>query len=136
MGSIVVFDADVLIGYLTYSDAHHERAVATMRAARVGGTRRRVSAVTFSEILIGPLRAGGEPAAVLVEDMLADHAIDVVPADRAAARAAADVRARTTLSLPDAYAVATALAAGMNDVRLESFDREVVRAYEALAAQH
>jgi len=135
MGSVVVFDADVLIGYLTSSDAHHEQAVARMRAARKAGMRRLVSAVNYSEILIAPLRAGGVAATKLVDEMLHDHAIEVVQADRAAARSAASVRARSRLSLPDAYAVATALAARPGEVRLESFDRDVVAAHAMLAAQ-
>jgi len=42
---------------------------------------------------------------------------------------------RTRLKLPDAYALATAIHAeklGADDVRLESFDRRVVLAYEGL----
>jgi hypothetical protein len=51
------------------------------------------------------------------------------------ARRAASVRARTKLKLPDAYAVATAIHAehgGDEDVRLESFDRKVLKAYAEL----
>jgi predicted nucleic acid-binding protein len=45
------------------------------------------------------------------------------------------VRARTRLKLPDAYALATAIHAekrGHADVRLETFDEKVVKAYNAL----
>lgn len=50
------------------------------------------------------------------------------------AEQAAEVRGRTKLKLPDAYAVATALTAAVadRDVRLESFDKRVVRAFAAL----
>ena len=44
-------------------------------------------------------------------------------------------RARTRLKLPDAYALATAIHAekrGHADVRLETFDEKVIKAYEAL----
>ena len=50
----------------------------------------------------------------------------------ALAQRAAAVRARTNLKLPDAYAIATAIHAehrGWEDVRLESFDDAVVKAY-------
>ena len=51
------------------------------------------------------------------------------------ARRAAAVRARTKLRLPDAYAVATAIHAeklGHDDVRLESFDKKVIKANQSL----
>jgi len=53
----------------------------------------------------------------------------------ALARRAAAVRARTKLKLPDAYALATAIHAehdGHDDVRLETFDKKVVKAYADL----
>jgi len=54
-----------------------------------------------------------------------------------AGRAAA-VRVRTKLKLPDAYAIATAIDAekrGGDPVRLESFDKKVVKAFETLHPQ-
>ena len=51
------------------------------------------------------------------------------------ARRAAAVRARPRLRLPNAYALATAIHAekrGHGDVRLESFDEQVVKAYATL----
>jgi hypothetical protein len=44
------------------------------------------------------------------------------------------VRAQTKLKLPDAYAVATAIDAELGDsaVRLETFDKKVVKAYTGL----
>jgi predicted nucleic acid-binding protein len=53
----------------------------------------------------------------------------------ALARRAAAVRARTRLELPDAYALATAIQAerrGHADVRLETFDEKIIKAYNAL----
>ena len=52
----------------------------------------------------------------------------------ALAERAAAVRARTRLRLRDAYAVATAVHAEKrgSDVRIESFDRDVVEAYAGL----
>jgi predicted nucleic acid-binding protein len=127
---VVVFDADVLIGYLNREDAHHEVAVERMRAARAARDRR-IAAITYSELMVAPLRRGPE-AAEAVDAMLADHAVGVVAADRTVAARAAAVRARTGLRLPDAYVVATALAAGADDVRVESFDRRLLAAYAAL----
>ena len=67
--------------------------------------------------------------------MLAGFAIETIVVDMPLAKRAAAVRARTNLKLPDAYAVATAIHAehrGWADVRLESFDEAVVKAYSDL----
>ncbi len=129
---IVVFDSDVLIGFLSARDGHHERAVAWVRDSLAAGTRRLLCAVNLSEILIGPLRAGtGEH----VERMLVRFTVETIVVDTALARRAAAVRARTDLKLPDAYVVATAIHAerrGWEGVRLASFDDAVLRAHAEL----
>jgi predicted nucleic acid-binding protein len=133
--AVAVFDADVLIAFLGSDDVHHSEAVGRMRAALETGTRRLVSAVNYTEVLIGPLRAGGPAEAERVDAMLAGFAIETIVVDMPLAKRAAAVRARTNLKLPDAYAVATAIHAehrGWDDVRLESFDEHVVKAYSDL----
>jgi predicted nucleic acid-binding protein len=133
--AVVVFDADVLIAYLGRRDAHHAEAVERMRRAMEPGTRRLVSAVNYTEVLIGPLRTGGPNAAEVVEALLVQFWIETITVDMALAQRAAAVRARTNLKVPDAYAVATAIHAehrGWEDVRLESFDDDVVKAYADL----
>lgn len=133
--AVAVFDADVLIAFLRRDDVHHEVAVERMERALEPGTRRQVSAVNYSEVLIGPLQRGGAEAAGTVDAMFARFGIETVVVDTALARRAAEVRARTRLKLPDAYAVATALGGeerGYADVRLETFDEQVIKAYAAL----
>jgi len=133
--AVAVFDADVLIAYLGREDANHSAAVDRMRKALEPGTRRLVSAVNYTEVLIGPLRHAGPAGADTVDAMLVRFGIETVPVDLALARRAAAVRVRTGLKLPDAYALATAIHAekrGHDDVRLESFDERVVKAYAAL----
>ena len=133
--AVAVFDADVLIAYLGRDDANHEQAVERMRLALAPGTRRLVSAVNYTEVLIGPLRTAGATGAQTVDAMFARFGIEVVQVDTALARRAAAVRVRTRLELPDAYALATAIHAekrGDADVRLESFDDKVARAFAAL----
>jgi predicted nucleic acid-binding protein len=128
--AVVVFDSDVLIGFLNASDAHHADAVALVRDSLAPAIRRMLSAVNHSEILIGPIRAGAE-ARDHVEAMLGHFSIEIIVVDGALARRAAAVRARTNLKLPDAYALATAVHAkhnGHGDVRLASFDTAVLRA--------
>ena len=133
--AVVVFDADVLIAYLGRDDANHAQAVERIRHALEPGTRRLVSAVNYSEVLIGPLQKAGATGADAVDAMLARLGIETIQVDIALARRAAAVRARTRLKLPDAYALATAIHAeksGHADVRVESFDGKVVAAYTAL----
>ena len=133
--AVAVFDADVLIAYLGREDAHHANAVERVRATLEPGTRRLVSAVNYTEVLIGPLRTGGHAAAETVKAMFVRFGIETIVVDMALAERAASVRARTNLKLPDAYAVATAIHAehrGWDDVRLESFDDAVVKAYSDL----
>lgn len=136
--AVVVFAADVLIAYLSRDDAHHAAAVERMRRALAPGTRRLISAVNYSEVLIGPLRKAGTAGADTVDAMLARFGIETIQVDMALARRAAAVRARTRLALPDAYALATAIHAakrGDGDVRVESFDEDLVKAYAALQAR-
>jgi predicted nucleic acid-binding protein len=131
--AVVVFDAAVIIGFRDARDTHHERAVERLRAASMPGTRRLLSAVNYTELLIGPLRAGGDELQAL-DAMLDAFAVELVHVDRTVAQLAAAVRAQTNLKLPDAYAVATAVhARGRDDdVRLESFDTRVTGAYAAV----
>jgi predicted nucleic acid-binding protein len=129
---VVVFDSDVLIGFLNRTDAHHEAAVEVMRKALEPGTQRWLCAVNLSEILIGPIRAGAQEQ---VEAMLVNLSIETKVADMALAKRAAAVRARTGLKLPDAYALATAIHAEKRDwpgVRLATFDEKVRRAHADL----
>jgi predicted nucleic acid-binding protein len=133
--AVVVFDADVLIAYLGRDDANHTEAVQRMRRALASGTRRLLSAVNYTEVLIGPLQKEGVPGAETVDAMLVRFSIETIEVDMALARRAAAVRARTRLKLPDAYALATAIHAekrGHADVRLETFDEKVIKAYKAL----
>lgn len=133
--AVAVFDADVLIAYLGREDANHAKAVGRVRKAFEPGTRRLVSAVNYSEVLIGPLRSAGPAGADTVDAMLVRFGIETIQVDLALARRAAAVRVRTGLKLPDAYAIATAIHAeerGHSDVRLETFDARVLKAYAAL----
>jgi predicted nucleic acid-binding protein len=125
---VVVFDSDVLIGFLSARDAHHAEAVQIVRTSLAPGNRRLICAVNYSEILIGPLRTGAHER---IERMLKQFAIDVVAVDPELAFRAAAVKAETNLKLPDAYALATALQTeerGLPDVRLQTFDQPVLRA--------
>ncbi len=91
--------------------------------------------MNYTEVLIGPLQKAGTAGAETVDAMFVRFGIETIQVDMALARRAAAVRARTRLKLPDAYALATAIHAekrGHTDVRLETFDQKVIKAYEAL----
>ena len=132
--AVVVFDSDVLIAFLSARDANHEEAVATVRKSLEPPSRRLISAVNYSEILIGPLRAGTQRR---VEEMPVKLGIEKISVDMALAERAAAVRAKANLALPDAYALATVMHAekrGWEDVEIASFDRKVLAARAKLRA--
>lgn len=129
---VVVFDSDVLIGFMDPEDAHNAEAIAWMREATRPQTERWISAVNYSELLIGPIAKGKQEH---VKTMLANLSITTATVDVELAERAAAVRERTKLKLPDAYALATAIHLehrGRTDVRLASFDKRVLRAHAAL----
>jgi predicted nucleic acid-binding protein len=129
---VVVFDSDVLIGFLSADDRHHRAARKWVQDSLAPGMRRLLSAVNYSEILIGPLRAGQQDR---VDQMLVRFNIETITVDMALARRAAAVREHTGLKLPDAYALATCIHAehrGWSDVRLASFDNDVLSAHAQL----
>jgi uncharacterized protein with PIN domain len=122
--AVVVFDADVLLAYLGRADANHAQAVKKMREALEPGTRRLVSAVNYTEVLIGPLRHAGPAGADTVDAMLVRFAMETIQVDRALARRAAAVRVRTRLKLPHAYAAwPRRIGRAYNDGKLERRSR-------------
>ncbi len=129
---VVVFDSDVLIGFLNREDAHHQQAVERVRASMNPGTRRLLCAVNYAEMMVGPLRSGTHER---VERMLGQFNIETIVVDMPLANRAAAVRARTSIKLADAFALATAIQAeqrGSEDVSLESFDAKVLKAHRDL----
>ena len=116
----VVLDASAVIAY-----AEGEDPVANLTAQ---GTTRLLPASAYSEILIGPLRAG---TTALLDGLLAVADVEVVPIDARIARVAAEARAeRPSLRLPDALVVATAL---VRECELVTLDRRMRDAHRALA---
>ena len=97
-----------MIGALNRDDALHEAASRAVRTERDRHALA-VSALTYAEILVGPLRAGGR-AVEVVERFAAQVRILELSAD--IARLAAELRARRGLKLPDAVIVATGLHLG------------------------
>jgi len=106
MGAVALV-ADVLIGFLDSSAAHHDRAVSELHPRITAGDLILIGASVYAEVLVLPLLAGTD---ALVDDFRDAVRAEVVPVDRSIARRAAQLRARhNSLRLPDALSLATAL---------------------------
>jgi predicted nucleic acid-binding protein len=118
----VALDADVVIGFLDPSDAQHEQAVELLAAHLATGDDVLIAATVYAEVIVRPLQHGTEAK---VDEFLTAIDAHVVDVDRALARHAAQLRAQhSSLRLPDAIALATALAA---DAELLTLDRGLQR---------
>jgi predicted nucleic acid-binding protein len=94
-----------VIGALNRDDALHEVAGQAVRTERDRHALA-ISALTYAEILVGPLRAGGRAVEVVEHFAAQVRIVDLSPA---IARLAAELRATRGLKLPDAVIVATGL---------------------------
>jgi predicted nucleic acid-binding protein len=120
---IVVLDADVLIGALDGSAAHHGRARRCFEKWQADDTQRFVSLVNLTEVVIAP--AGRPTQLSAAREAIAALGVSIHTPNEAIAVDAARLRRDHPISLPDAYALATARHVGG---QLVSFDRQVVRA--------
>jgi predicted nucleic acid-binding protein len=123
---MIVIDADVLIGALDASDAHHSVTRRFFNACRKRDEGVAISVVNLSEVLVAPAadpqnlrRARLAISALGVEVRQPSESVGVE---------AARLRRAHPISLPDAYCLATARQARAS---LVSFDARVVRAAEA-----
>jgi predicted nucleic acid-binding protein len=106
----VALDADVVIAFLHPADAQHDRAVDLLGAHLARGDDILIAATVYAEVIVRPLQHGTDAR---VDGFLAAIGAEVIAADRALARRAAELRARhASLRLPDALSLATALAGG------------------------
>jgi predicted nucleic acid-binding protein len=105
---LALLDSSIVIGALNRHDALHEAASRAVRAERDHHALA-ISALTYAEILVGPLRAGGRAVAVVERFAAQVRIVDLSPD---IARLAAELRAARGLKLPDAVIVATGLRLG------------------------
>lgn len=113
---LIHLDAGVIIGFLDRNDAHHQTAHAALADALHHGDRLAMASSAFAECLVGPARVGG-PQIQVVQDLFERLPISIVPLDAETAVAAAQLRARhRLLRLPDAIVIATAVAAGADQL--------------------
>ena len=105
---LALLDTSVVIAALNRDDALHEAASDALREERDRHALA-ISALTYAEILVGPLGRGGRAVEVVErfakQVRIADLSPDV-------ARHAAELRAHRRLKLPDAVIVATGLRLG------------------------
>jgi predicted nucleic acid-binding protein len=117
--ALIVLDASVVIAFLDAGDEHHGAAIAALE-----GTERDdrvLPASAYAEVLVSPMRRGGE-AASKVDEALSAIAIRIEPTTSEIARAAARLRARyKSLRLPDALVLATGQV--LNATRVLTADR-------------
>jgi predicted nucleic acid-binding protein len=119
----VVLDADVVIGALDGDDAHHSDARQRFTAWEAEGTPRLLSLVSLAEVLVAPAR---DPVRLrAAREAIAALGISVHLPSEAVAVDAARLRDDLPISLPAAFALATA-----RHVRgtLVTFDRRLVAA--------
>jgi len=96
----------VLIAFLDADDQHHASARTAMSELRTGVAEVAISAVTYSEALVGAYRRGTQ---MIVESLLARFPITAYAVTAEVADHAARLRAqRKWLRLPDALILATA----------------------------
>jgi predicted nucleic acid-binding protein len=105
---LALLDTSIVIAALNRDDALHRAAGQALRAERDRHALA-ISALSYAEILVGPLRAGGR-AVEVVERFAAQVRIAGLSPD--IARRAAELRASRGLKLPDAVIVATGLRLG------------------------
>lgn len=106
MGRVALLDTSVVVALLDADDPHHAAARTAFEAD--AGDSLAISVITYSELMVGALRAGGDYPGV-VEGFIDDATDAVEPVTRAIAGAAAGFRAaHRGLKLPDALIIATA----------------------------
>lgn len=120
----VVLDASVIIAWLNSEDAHHSRASDLL--SKLAGESWRISPVTLAEVLVAPARAGRSDEA---QAHLAAEGIDQIPWDPTTPGMLAQVRARTSLKLPDCSVIVAALAT--RPAVIATFDEQLAKAAES-----
>jgi len=122
----LVLDADVLIGALDGSDAHHSQARALFTAWHTQGTTPLISIVNLSEVLIAP--AADKQRLRRAREAIAALGVAIHRPSEAIGIDAARLRCVHPISLPDAYCLATARQVGAS---VASFDQKIIRAARA-----
>jgi predicted nucleic acid-binding protein len=113
-GASLVIDSSAILAYLDGTGSVSALAAIVFdEFVRTGRNAAAVSAVSVTEVLVRPLRAGSSSAAGTVEAfLLRSPNLSIAPVTYDIAREAAAIRATTALRTPDATILATALILG------------------------
>ena len=122
----LVLDADVLIGALDGTDAHHSRARALFTTWHKQDTTRLISVVNLSEVLIAP--AANKQQLRRAREAITALGVTIHQPNEAIGIDAARLRNLHPISLPDAYCLATAR---HTNASIASFDQKIVRVAQA-----
>lgn len=116
----LLLDADVLIGALDRTDAHHERARELFVRAGERHDQLSISIVNLTEVLVAP---AADPTRLgTAREAIAALGVSVHQPSEAIGVGAARLRGRHPISLPDAYLLA---AAKQTSAMVASFDEKV-----------
>ena len=118
-----VLDADVLIGALDGSDAHHARARQLFTRWRTDNDNATMSVVNLTEVLVAPSADVSRLASA--REAIAALGVSVHQPNEAIGVEAARLQQRHPISLPDAYCLATAKHTGST---ITSFDQKILKA--------
>jgi predicted nucleic acid-binding protein len=115
-GASVLIDTSVALAYLTGTEAISPLAVELFdRCLATGRNPGAMSAVSVTELLVRPFRAGSSAVSTIEGFLRHFAALRIEPVEYATAREAARIRAVSALSAPDALIVASHLV-GETDV--------------------
>ncbi len=112
---LIVLDTGPLIAVLDGDDTHHVAATAALADARGSGDPMILPASSYAELLVGPTRRGPE-AVTVVDGFLIEMPIGIETLTSEISRIAARLRAETSLRLPDALVIATAIQTGSSEL--------------------
>ena len=112
-GATVLLDTSAVLAYLSGIEPASATATSIIDGfVATGRNEAVVSAITVTEALVRPIRAGSSSAVRLVEDFLFRFPnLRVEPVTVAVAREAARIRAVTAAATPDSLILASAVAA-------------------------
>jgi predicted nucleic acid-binding protein len=122
----VYLDANIIIYLVEGVAPYAERAQPLLQAMAAGSVEALTSELTLAEVLVGPIRAGNDVVRDAYTTFLyRSIGLAMIDVSREILTASAQLRAATSLRLPDAIHAATAQHAGCtafltNDERLKS----------------
>jgi predicted nucleic acid-binding protein len=111
----VVLDASILIGLFNPGDPFHATADRAVRAAAEAADQLVISAVTYSEVLVGFYAAGIDPRHDQALQAFLTM-VTIAPLDPPVAERAAALRAAHGIRLPDALVLATGIVLGAGQI--------------------